>query len=151
MTNKASFQVITMNAPHTCIPFSFEQGKRHMSYDWLADTYRHAFRLQPSLRARNLESIFKEKHNYNATLWTCMRISRKALNSIIGDYRGQFRQIRDYLWEVYKQNSGGTVKVKTWKDSQEKYIFRFVYIYRVALIKGFSPAVEGYPRYMHAS
>jgi len=88
MTNEASFQVRKMDAPHTRIPFSFEPGKRHMSCDWLANTYRETFILQPPLRAVSLRTIVKDRHIYNATLCMCSRARRKALDSIIGDYRG---------------------------------------------------------------
>ena len=46
----------------------------------------------------------------------CMRARRKPLDFIIGDYMGQFGHIRDFIWEVYKQNLGPTVKMKTSKD-----------------------------------
>jgi len=62
-TNEISFQVRTMDAPHTCIPFRFKLAKRHMSCDLLADTYRETFRLKPALRDVDLKSIVKEKHN----------------------------------------------------------------------------------------
>lgn len=88
MTKKASFQVRTMDTSHTYTPFSFEPGKRNMLCDWLADTYTETFRLQPTFRVVNLKTIVKEKHNYNATLCMCRRARRKALDSIIGDYRG---------------------------------------------------------------
>ena len=53
--NESSFQLSKQENPHTCIPFSFEQGSRYMSTSWLVDYYTETFRLQPSLRAREDE------------------------------------------------------------------------------------------------
>jgi len=37
-------------------------------------------------------------------------LGKKALHAIIGDYKGQFRHIGDYLYEVYKKNPGTIIK-----------------------------------------
>ena len=42
----------------------------------------------------------------------CTRVRARALKAIIGYYKAQFGQIRDYLYEFYMQNPGTTVKVK---------------------------------------
>jgi len=89
-----------------------------MSYQWLAETYKETFRLQLGLGARDLQSILKEKHNYNATLSMCMRARTKALDTIIGDYKGQFGQIRDCVRGVqakHRFNSEGEeLESSTW-------------------------------------
>ena len=77
MSNEASWQIRTMHAPHKCIPFSFEPRKGHMSCEWSTETYRETFRLQPWLRARDLQSILKEKHSYDATLLCVGELRRK--------------------------------------------------------------------------
>jgi len=57
----------------------------------------------------------------------CSRVRAKALHAIIGDYKRQFRQIMDYLYEVYKKNPSTTIKVKTSKDGDD-HVFKFLYI-----------------------
>jgi len=42
-------------------------------------------------------------------------LSLKALNAVIGDYKAQFGQRRDYLYEVYKKNPSITIKIKAFK------------------------------------
>ena len=61
-----------------------------MSTSWLVDYYIETFRLQPTLRARELKGLIDKDHNFKATLSMCNRVRRKALHAIIGDYKGQF-------------------------------------------------------------
>jgi len=89
-----------------------------MSTSWLVDYYTETFRLQPALRATELKGLIDKDHNFKATLSMCSRVKRRALNVIVGDYKGQFGQIRDYLYEVFKKNPGTSIKVKnlqTWR------------------------------------
>ena len=72
----------------------------------------------------------------------CNRVRAKALHAIIGDYKGQCGQIRDYLYEIYKKNPGITIKVKTFKDGDD-HLFEFLQIWLRALKRGF---LDGYGR-----
>ena len=107
-----------------------------MSTSWLVDYYTETFSLQPSLRARELKAFIDKDHNFKATLSMCCRVKRMALNAIVGDYKGQFGQIRDYLYEVFKENPGTAIKVKTYKDG-DHHVFKFLYICPGALKRGF--------------
>jgi len=51
----------------------------------------------------------------------CIRVRTRALKAIIGDYNAQYGQIRDYLYEVYKQNPVTKVKVKTTNVANDKH------------------------------
>ena len=73
----------------------------------------------------------------------CTMVRAGALTAIIRDYKAQFGQIKDQLYEVYKQNYGKTVKVKTFKNTDDEYVFRFLYICHGALKRGF---LDGYRR-----
>jgi len=53
----------------------------------MANAYKEFLKLQPSLRVRDLESIVKEKHNYNFALSIYIRVRKKVLDSIIGYYK----------------------------------------------------------------
>ena len=125
--NESSFQLSKMENPHSCIPFSFEQGSRYMLTSWLVDYCTETFRLQPTLRVSELKGLVDKDHNYKATLSMCSRIRAKALHAIIGEYKGQFGQIRDYLYELCKKNPSTTIKVKTFKDGDDR-VFKFLYI-----------------------
>jgi len=92
--------------------------------------------LQAALRTRELKGLIDNDHNFKATLSMCSRVRAKALHAIIGDYKGQFRKIRDYLYEVYKKNPGITIKVKTFKDGDD-HVFKFLYICPRELERGF--------------
>jgi len=82
-----------------------------------------------------LKDLIDKDHNYNATLSICSRVRINTF-TIFGDYKGQFGQIRDYLYEVYKKNPSTTIKVKTFKDGDDHHIFTFLYICPRALKKG---------------
>jgi len=75
--------------------------------------------LQPSLRYRELKGLIEKDHNCKATLYMCTRVRVGPLTTIIGDYKDHFGQIKDYLYEVYKQNLRTTVKVKTANDTDD--------------------------------
>ena len=66
----------------------------------------------------------------------CSRVRAKALHAISSGYKGQFGQIRDYLYKVFKKNPGTTIKVKTFKHGDD-HVFNFLYICPGALKKGF--------------
>jgi len=104
--NDLSFQI----NPHRCIPFSFEQRGRSMSTSWLIEYYTEIFMLQPTLRSRKLKRFIEKDHNYKSSLSIYTRVRAGALKAIIGDYKAQFGQIRDYLYGVYKKNPGTIVK-----------------------------------------
>jgi len=99
-----------------------------MSTSWLIEYYTETFRLQPALRSRKLKGLIEKDHNYKASLSMCTRVRAGALKAIIGDYKAQFPQIRDYLYEIYKQNPKTIVKVKTTNVADDKHVFRFLYI-----------------------
>jgi len=42
------------------------------------------------LRARELKGLIVKDHNFKAALSMCSRVRRRALNAIVGDYKGQF-------------------------------------------------------------
>jgi len=94
------------------------------------------------LRVRELKGLIDKDHNYKAILSMCSNIRAKALHAIIGDYKGQFGQMRDYWYEIYRKNPGTTIKVKTFKDGDD-HVFKFLYICPGALEIGFS---DGYRR-----
>lgn len=95
-----SFQIKNMPIPHSCVPYSFESGMRRISSDWLARKYRRKFRLQLSLRLKELRDIVEKKHNYKSSMSTCVRTRVKALASILGNYSEQFGMIRSYVVEL---------------------------------------------------
>ena len=67
----------------------------------------------------------------------CTKVRVRALKAIIGDYKAPFGQIRDYLYETYMQNPSTVVKVKTTKVTDDKHVFRFLYICPKSLKRGF--------------
>ena len=67
----------------------------------------------------------------------CTRVRAGALKAIIDDYKAQFGQIRNYLYEVYKQNCGTIIKMKTTKVADDEHVFRFLYICPGPLKMGF--------------
>ena len=67
-----SFQVNIMRHEHTCVPFNFEKGKRHMTRAWMVKNYMEAFRDNLMLRARDLRAMIKKQHNYNVNLLMCI-------------------------------------------------------------------------------
>jgi len=91
-----------------------------MSTSRLIEYYTETFGLHSALRSRELKCLVEKDHNCKASLSTCTRVRAGTLKAIIVDYKAQFRQIRDYLHEVYKQNPGTTVKVKTTKFADDR-------------------------------
>ncbi|KAJ8434391.1 hypothetical protein Cgig2_014238 [Carnegiea gigantea] len=91
------FQIMNAPIPHSCVPYSFERGMRRISSDRLARKYREKFRLQLSLRLKELRDIVEEKHNCKPSMSTCVRTRAKALASIIGDCSQQFGMIRSSI------------------------------------------------------
>jgi len=67
----------------------------------------------------------KKDHNYKASLSMCTKVRVRALKAIIGDYKAQFGQIRDYLYETYMQNPSTVVKVKTTKVTDDKHVLDY--------------------------
>ena len=132
-----SFQIRKMPNPHSCIPFSFEKGKRRISTRWLSHKYTKTLRLQPSLRVRELRNLIEEKHNYKATISKCFRVRAKALALIIGDYKGQFGMIRTYANELLSKNRNSTVKIAVENNGDGKSVFKRLYICLGALKRGF--------------
>lgn len=98
-SQELSFKVKTLQTEHIlCIPFSFEQGRRFMSTDWLADHYKEAIRVQGrSLKARQLRQMVEKDMNYEP----CFSMQLKA---VLGDYVEQFSYRREYTYEIWKQN-----------------------------------------------
>ena len=126
-----------MENHHPCILFSFEQGRRHMSTSWLVEYYTKTFRLQHVLRASGLKDHIDKDCNSKATLSMCTRVRTRGLNIIISDYKTQTGQTKDHLCEVYQKNPRITNKVKTLKDRDKQYVFKFPYSWLGALKKGF--------------
>jgi len=65
------------------------------------------------------EALINKDHKYKVALSMCSMVRARALHAIVGDYKGQFDQIRDYSYEVHKKNPGTTIKVKTFKDGSD--------------------------------
>jgi len=107
---------------------------RKITSNWLAQKYREKFRLQPSLRLRDLRDIMEKKHNYRPSMSTCVRTQAKALASILGDYSEQFGMIRSYVDELLKKNTGSTVKIQV---QTEMHVFKSIDICRGVLKRGF--------------
>ena len=57
-----------------------------MSTSSLVDYYTKTFRLQPSLRARELKGIIDKGHNFKVTMSMSSRIRTSALTVIISYY-----------------------------------------------------------------
>ena len=60
-----------------------------------------------------MKGLIDKDHNYEARLSMCSRVKTKALHAIIGDYKGQFGQMRDFLYEIYKKNPGTPINVNS--------------------------------------
>ena len=84
-----------------------------------------------------MKGLIEKGYNYKATLSMYSRVRAGALTTIISEYRVHFEQIRDYLYEVYKQHLGTIAKVKTFKDANDQHVFRFLYIFSGTLKRGF--------------
>lgn len=104
---------------HTCIPFGFEKGNRRFSSDWLAKEYVETCRFVSCLRMLAFTQMVERNFNYKPTLSMCLRARNKALNAIMGDYKVQFSLLRDYGYEVLKQNRGSTVKFTTYSKKNQ--------------------------------
>ena len=52
--------------------------------------------------SRELKCLIEKDHNHKASLSMCTKVRVGALKETIGDYKAQFGQIGDYLYEVYK-------------------------------------------------
>jgi len=136
--NEKSFQIKTIPKEHTCIPFSFEKGRRKITSAWLARRYLERIRLLPNIKLRELKMIIDQELNYKASFKLCFHARKKVLAQIVGDYRGQFGLLRDYVHEVLSKNPESTCKITTSTDGE--YVFAGVYICLGALKKGM---VEG--------
>ena len=89
------------------------------------------------VKSKGLSKYFEREAQLQGHVVYLQEGQEKSFRHYYGDYRGQFGQISDYVWEVYKQNTGSTVKVKSQKAPQGLYIFRFLYICPGLLKKGF--------------
>jgi len=121
-----SFQIKKLPYPHTCIPFSFEKGKRKVSSD--SRKYMETFLLQPTLRMRELRHLVERDLNYKASMSMCGRTRKKALALIIGDYKAQFGMLRSYVHEVLSKNRGSTIKFAVRNTEDGQSVFRGLYI-----------------------
>jgi len=130
-----SFQIRKMPNPHTCIPFSFERGKRRISTRWLSHKYMKTLRLQPSLKVRELKNLIEKKHNYKATMSKCFKVRAKALALIVGDYKGQFGMIRAYANELLHKNKDSTIRITVKNNGDGNCVFKSLYICLVQMSK----------------
>ena len=133
---EASFKIKTLYDNHTCIPYGFQTGERHITCNWVVKTYTEKFRMLPSMRARELRDMIESDINFQPSLALCIKVRRASLRSIIGDYKTDFGRLRDYAWEVYCKNPGSTVKISTDSSAQGDYVFNAIYICLGSLKKG---------------
>lgn len=99
-SNEKRFQIKGISKCHSCIPFGFEKGKRIVTSAWVANNYTELLMIQPRITSREFKKIVDQDQNSNVSHKVCQLGKKKALEQIMGDDKGQFAWLADYVNEI---------------------------------------------------
>ena len=102
-----------------------------MTSKWLMRKYLSRFKITPNRRLIEFKDIIMHKHNFEISLFKCVKARTMALEMIYGNYKDQFLRLKDYAIELIKINAGSTIEFKL-----DGGAFQRVYVYFDALKNG---------------
>jgi len=145
-SNEKTFQIKGISKCHSCIPFSFEKGKRIITSAWVANNYTELLMIQPRITSREFKKIVDRDQNSNVSHKVFQLGKKKVLEQIMGDYKGQFAWLANYVNEIRSKNPGSTALVSTKINDLHKPEFSGTYIclgqLKQGLLEGCRPVLS---------
>lgn len=130
--------VKTYESKHICLQ---TRKIRACNYKFLSQQIIDQLESNPEIPIRALREQLERKYQVGLSEMKVHRAKSKALESIRGDFAGQYSVLRDYLEQVQARNPNTTVKLEVESEpnyASETRVFKRVYICLGPLKSGFA-------------